>query len=256
MLASELQEATRDRRRGERFPVAVTLDDDDAAHVRTALPALREEGVRATFFLTGASLEGPSGFWFDHLQTAMDTRREGVRAILPPELKARVGDKLAPAAIHEISETVQRLPPSERDDFARRLADLVGADPPDAGLRVADVRALAAEGCEIGFHTLRHYALTTLDDDQLELALREGRDSLAEVAGRDAGVIAYPHGHADARVAAAARTAGFTAGFTTTREGVRPDSDPLLLGRLVPSSSSLGHLALQLARRLVPRPGR
>jgi len=46
-------------------------------------------------------------------------------------------------------------------------------------------------------------------------------------------------------------TAGFTTGFTTVPEAVRPETDPLLQGRLLPSFHSAGHFALQLARRLL-----
>jgi peptidoglycan/xylan/chitin deacetylase (PgdA/CDA1 family) len=248
VLASELLEAVRARRRGERFPVAITFDDDDRAHVTTALPLLRDAGARATFFLTGASLEGAHRFWFERLQAAMNERPAEVRGLLPESLATA-------SSIHEISEGVQRLPEAERDAFSARLESLLGSDPPDHGLRAEHVRELAAAGCEIGFHTLRHHGLPSLDDTSLERELRDGRDRLAGAAGRDAAVIAYPHGLADGRVASAARAAGFTTGYTTRREPVRPGSDPLLLGRLVPSQSSAGHFALQLARRLIPRPG-
>ena len=246
--ASRLQEAVSTRQRGQRFPVAITFDDDDRAHVTTALPLLIAAGAPATFFLTGASLEGPRRFWFERLGPALEERPDAVRALLPEPLAG------APS-IHELSEGVQRLPEAERDAFSAGLEALAGPDPPDHGLRAEHVRALAEAGCEIGFHTLRHHGLPSLGDGSLERELREGRDRLAEAAGHDAAVVAYPHGLVDDRVAAAARAAGFASGFTTVPEAVRPDSDPLLLGRLVPSPSSTGHFALQLARRLIPRPG-
>jgi peptidoglycan/xylan/chitin deacetylase (PgdA/CDA1 family) len=246
--ASELQQAARSRRRGERFPVAVTFDDDDRSHVATALPLLKTAGAPATFFLSGASLDRPHRFWFERLGPALAERPDEVRGLL--------GEPLARAAsIHELSEGVQRLPEAERDAFSDGLEALAGPDPPDQGLRAEHVRELAEAGCEIGFHTLRHHGLPSLEDASLQRELREGRERLAEAAGHDAGVLAYPHGLVDERVAAAAREAAFACAFTTVPEAVRPDSDPLLLGRLVPSSSSLGHFALQLARRLIPRPG-
>ena len=54
--ASELLDAVRSRRRGQRFPVAITFDDDLAGHARDALPELQREGLTATFFLGGTSL--------------------------------------------------------------------------------------------------------------------------------------------------------------------------------------------------------
>ena len=74
MAAADILGAIRSRRRGERFPVAITFDDDLPEHVHEALPALRAAGVKATFFLNGASLDAPHAFWWEDLQRAVDGR--------------------------------------------------------------------------------------------------------------------------------------------------------------------------------------
>src|SRR5262245_4689893 len=175
--ASELQEAVRARKRGERFSVALTFDDDDRSHVTVALPLLSAAGAPATFFLTGASLDGPHRFWFERLGPALEARPDEVRALLPAPLDT------APS-IHEVSEGVQRLPEADRDAFSAGVEHLAGPDPGDQGLRAEHVRALADAGCEIGFHTLRHHGLPSLEDDSLARELRDGRDRLAEAAGQ------------------------------------------------------------------------
>jgi peptidoglycan/xylan/chitin deacetylase (PgdA/CDA1 family) len=110
------------------------------------------------------------------------------------------------------------------------------------------VSALSRAGFEIGFHTRRHDRLPDLPDAALQVALESGRDAIADAAGADPRLIAYPHGRADERVAAAARGAGYSFGFSDRPEPVRPASDPLLLGRLVPSPYSVRHFASQLAK--------
>ena len=70
------------------------------------------------------------------------------------------------------------------------------------------MRELARAGFEIGFHTRDHRPLPELTDDELARALVDGRAALEEAAGRRLRVLAYPHGSADERVAAAARSAG------------------------------------------------
>jgi len=241
VLASELHAAAAARRRGERFPVAITFDDDHPALAGRALPALRRAGLRATFYLTGASLEHPFRFWWEHLQLA------GGYGI--GDLSERLG--IPGRDVHKLSEAIQALPPARRAEVAERLRSLAGPDPPDARLPPEDVRALVAAGCELGFHTRDHEPLPTLDDDALLQALTAGREALEALAGRPLETIAYPHGRTDERVTAAARAAGFTTGFTTVPEAVRPETDPLLQGRLLPSFHSAGHFALQLARRLL-----
>jgi peptidoglycan/xylan/chitin deacetylase (PgdA/CDA1 family) len=241
--AAEILAAVRTRRRGERFPVAITFDDDLQEHVREALPALRTAGSTATFFLNGASLDRPNAFWWEDLQRAVD----GELLTELPHVDARAAVARAPRALIELSSAITRLVPEERADVAATLRDVVGPPGANAGLRAADVRELVESGCVVGFHTLRHDVLPGLADAELERALREGREALERAAGTPLHTIGYPYGKADDRVAAAARAAGFTAGFTTARGVVRPDTDPMLIPRTVPDLSAAG-LELRLAR--------
>ena len=249
--ASQLVAATRERRRGRRFPVAITLDDDLASHRELAMPILRRARVPATFFLSGVSLDGPFSFWWERLQRAVERGlvSESGRGItlLQGAIRAPGGRG---EGLRETARAVEEMPPHDRAAVAAELASKLGPDPAGSGLREEDVRMLVENGFEIGFHTLRHDALPALDDDGLARAMSEGRARLAAVVGRDLDVIAYPHGKADARVAAAARAAGYAFGFTTSGEAVLPTSDPLLLGRAYPASPSTGRFALQLARAL------
>jgi peptidoglycan/xylan/chitin deacetylase (PgdA/CDA1 family) len=245
--AAELPEAVRSRRRGERFPVSITFDDDLASQVRDALPALRRAGLSATFFLTGASLEGPHAFWWEDLQRAIDDRlvaRDGL-----PHVDAGAALERSPRAILDLAGAIVKLPPGQRDDVVVTLRKAVGPPSADNGLRSHDVRALADAGCAVGFHTLRHEALPGLSDSELEQALREGREALAAAAAAPVDLIAYPHGKADERVTEAAHAAGFALGFTTARGTVTADTDPLRIPRTVPDLSA-GELALRLARML------
>jgi peptidoglycan/xylan/chitin deacetylase (PgdA/CDA1 family) len=242
--AKQLLEAVRSRRRGEKFPLAITFDDDLACHVTFALPILRRAGAPATFFLCGASLEQPFAFPWERLQRAFDA---GVPEVESLVLGTRSGAGQTTLGIHELWAAIEEMAPDERDSVSARLSEALGPDPPDAGLRAAQVRELVDGGMEIGFHTLRHDALTRLDDERLAKAMTAGADSLAAVAGTPLVTIGYPHGRADARVADAARAAGFAAGFTTRHVAVTPDAVPHLLGRVGPSFRSVGALAIELA---------
>jgi peptidoglycan/xylan/chitin deacetylase (PgdA/CDA1 family) len=244
--AGRLFEAARARRRGQRFPLAITFDDDLACHATVALPILRRSGATATFFLSGASLDRPFAFHYERLQRAFN---KGVPEI--PALVTGDPDATEPSRIHELGLLLEMMSPDERDAAATRLAHVVGPDPPDAGIRVEHVRDLTEAGMTIGFHTYRHDSLTHLTDDRLTQAMQTGRDALAEAAGSAVEVIGYPHGRADERVADAARAAGFHAGFTTRHDPVTPESDPLLLGRVGPSRRSVGALALELVFTLL-----
>jgi peptidoglycan/xylan/chitin deacetylase (PgdA/CDA1 family) len=237
VAASQLLEAASARRPGDRFPVAITFDDDLRSHVETAAPILARAGATATFFLTGASLRAPHRFWWERLQDALDRDLDLSELGLPP----------TDGGIHELGRTIEALTVQELEDLDRALRGLVGPDPDGAGLRAGDVERLSADGFEIGFHTHRHQRLPPLADDELARAMEEGRGELESVVRRGLTTIAYPHGRANRRVATAARAAGFSAGYTGGGGPVTPESDPLLLGRVSPSYASVGELAFDVA---------
>jgi peptidoglycan/xylan/chitin deacetylase (PgdA/CDA1 family) len=234
--AARLIEAAAARRRFERFPVAMTFDDDWSGHARVTAPLLAQAGVTATFFLNGASLTGPHPFWFELLQDAYD---RGLRG--------------PPRAIHEEAARIQSLPAAARRAIAAELAELLGPEPSDPGLHGEDVRGLAQAGHEIGFHTRDHQTLTTLDAAELKSALRTGREELEAAAGTAIGAIAYPAGKANAHVVERARQAGFARGYSTMPHPASPASDPLWVGRIYPSHESAPRLYLAIGRTLAAR---
>ena len=246
--AADLQDAVRARRRGHRFPVAITFDDDLACHESISLPILRRCGVTAAFFLSGASLDRPFSFHFERLQRAYDA---GVPEL--PALVTGVAQTVGPSSVHDLALVMVEMRPEELDQAAERLLGATGPDPESAGIRRGAVRALSDAGMTVGFHTFRHDALTGLTDAQLAEAMELGRAELAEAAGAPVDVIAYPGGRCDGRVADAARAVGFRVGYSTERAPVTPASDPLLLGRIGPSLHTVGALALEAAFTLVKR---
>ena len=245
--ASELLDAVRARRRGERFPAAITFDDDLRSHAEVAAPILRRLGLVGTFFLSAASLESPRSFWWERLQRAVD-RGVPLASVLP----LSTADPVPPTQIQRVAETlIRERTPAQRDALADELLGLVGPDPPEAGMRTAELRALVDAGMEIGFHTHRHDYLPTLGDEALAQALTEGRSELAALVDGELNTLAYPYGGTDRRVADAARAAGFESAFTTDLTTIDPDTDPMLIGRVEASFDSAGHFAMQLARVLV-----
>lgn len=76
------------------------------------------------------------------------------------------------------------------------------------------LRELRRQGWEVGSHTRSHPHLTTLDDGALADELRLSRLVCEERLGTACLSIAYPYGDVDARVADAAREAGYRLGAT------------------------------------------
>jgi peptidoglycan/xylan/chitin deacetylase (PgdA/CDA1 family) len=248
---SALHEEVRRRRFGGRIPLAVTFDDDLASHVEVALPVLRRLGIPAGFFLCGASLERPYSFWWDDLQRAVDGRAEALGDIAVPGVTS-LEDALArkPGSLRAAARAIEQAPPNERARIAAELRKITEAEEAGTPLDASGARALAEAGFEIGFHTLRHEPLPTVDDAELARALGDGRAQLEQVVGHPLKMLAYPHGRADTREARAVRAAGYACAFTGRPEAVRADDDPFLLGRIEPSFESVEVLEAQLGRAL------
>jgi peptidoglycan/xylan/chitin deacetylase (PgdA/CDA1 family) len=241
--ASRLSEAAANRARGRRLPVAVSFDDDLPSHLSIAAPALKRARLPATFFLTGAGLSGPFSLWWQLLQRAWDGH------LVDAALLEAWGIRGRDVSIRQVARRIQDMSPAERDAATASLRAAVGGDAPDDTLSNGGVDALAAAGFEIGFHTKRHDDLVSLADEELHLAMSAGRTELERIAG-PLSTISYPHGRADGRVAAAARSAGFRFGFVADGSAVASGDDPHLLGRRYPARGTRGQFALDVARTL------
>jgi peptidoglycan/xylan/chitin deacetylase (PgdA/CDA1 family) len=245
--ASGLLEAAAERRRGQRFPIAITFDDDLSSHVEIAMPILERHGLPATFFVGGTALNGPVTFWWESLQAAFDAGRgdEAVAAAAQSTKSPTGGDR---PDIFELATRIERMDRDRRAVVSARLKEVAGVE--GNGLTAEQIRALAA-GFEIGFHTRRHDRLPPLGDEELSVAMVDGRDEVAAAAGEAVTLISYPHGAGDERVGEAARAAGYTRGFVVAPGPARPTTNPFLIGRVGPTIRSPGRGALQIALSLM-----
>jgi peptidoglycan/xylan/chitin deacetylase (PgdA/CDA1 family) len=224
--------------RSSRPRFALTFDDDDAGHVEHTLPLLHERGLPATFFLSGRWREEDGPYWWEVLEARV--RTEGAAAVA-----TRYG--LTP------DTTVEGIAVALTGTQA---AAALAAASPGAGpspMTHEQARALVEAGMEIGYHTRHHPSLPTLADQDLGAAVVDGRARLASELDTPVTTFAYPHGHADDRVAAAVSAGGYRSAWTTSKRVAARGEDPMRLGRW-----DLGHrdldafraaLLLGLARR-------
>jgi peptidoglycan/xylan/chitin deacetylase (PgdA/CDA1 family) len=230
VAASELPDAVASRRRGERVPIAITLDDDLLSHRTYAAPALRDAALTATFFLGSCDSPPAERYWWELLQGARDSNIL-ISSMLPEVDEALIAKAIAriPKALRDVGRSIESLPVAVRAGVLERLRQHIQSVNP--GLTRADVADLAEQGFEVGFHTVRHDPLPGLDDAQLQAALQDGRRELEHTVGRQLAVLAYPHGKADSRVARAA-AGTFEFAYTGAGTAVTPASNRHLLGRL------------------------
>jgi peptidoglycan/xylan/chitin deacetylase (PgdA/CDA1 family) len=105
---------------------------------------------------------------------------------------------------------------------------------PEAGrtMHATELEEAVAAGWSLGSHTRTHPSLPVLGDDDLEDELADSRVRLEQRFGRSVTLLAYPSGHHNARVRAAAAAAGYDAAFTFLNGRVVPGVDRYRLPRL------------------------
>lgn len=225
-------------RGGGRPRFALTFDDDHDRYADVVLPVLKRCGVPATFFLSGRTLHGLPPYWWTKVENSL--RAHGL------DFTRKALDVNG----FTVDDIVVEL---ERSGHAALLADRL---PPvnEPAMTAADICALARAEMTIGFHTLHHPVLTMQPEGELVAILNNGRRELAAAAGVSIDFLAYPHGRANALVAAAAQAANYAAAFTTGGRPISSTSDRFLLNRWEPGSIDADNFAAQLAMRLMRPP--
>jgi peptidoglycan/xylan/chitin deacetylase (PgdA/CDA1 family) len=136
------------------------------------------------------------------------------------------------------------------------VSNVLGASstwaPPGTRTMTADeLDEVGRAGVRIGSHTRHHPDLLALDESALDSELAGSRADLEEIVGGPVDHLAYPFGYHDERVRAAARRAGYKAGFTFLDGRVETGLDRYRLPRLTMYG---GHHRVRLAYHLARPP--
>ena len=113
-------------------------------------------------------------------------------------------------------------------------------------MTVRQLHAWRAGGMEVGAHTRNHPRLTECSDARLRDEVAGGKAELEDLLGIAVPQFCYPFGDADARVAKAARDAGYVASPTVRRGRARRGMDLFMLPRVaIDHADSLAHFAIR-----------
>jgi peptidoglycan/xylan/chitin deacetylase (PgdA/CDA1 family) len=111
--------------------------------------------------------------------------------------------------------------------------DRVAGEREELLLDIDELRRLAGAGIEIGSHARTHRDLTACTDEELAAEVAGSRRDLETALGRPVLTFCYPYGRLDARVRAAADTAGYLAAVGIHRHPGAQAGDPLALPRMI-----------------------
>lgn len=234
-LAAPMSSLLEDLQSGQfsaRARVIITFDDAAVDFVEWAVPILKRHQVPATLFVP-TGLIGRQGFWWNRLY-----RLSEAATSQKVDLGCWLGTVSTEQTAADSWRRLRFMPDEEREELLDRCGqqlDGVGTDGGPRPMTWAEIGDLDRSGLiTLGAHTHTHPVLTALDDTELQAEVCQSRDELRGLSSF-LPVFAYPYGDpaaVDARVRAAARRAGFKAGFTTAPRRILPQASALALGRL------------------------
>jgi peptidoglycan/xylan/chitin deacetylase (PgdA/CDA1 family) len=218
--------------------LSVSFDDGQWDNLVHGAPVLARRGVRATFYVPVEPVDAQRLIWHDELgysiahlvahqsrdDVLVAARRHGLRV----EGDGDVAD--------DIVEAAKALRPEHRDVLVEELASLArdrGHDPPSWGRLMTwdEVRALHAEGHEVGSHSLSHTLLPQLAVDEITREIAGSKAAIERELGAPITSFCYPNGDQDATCRDLARAAGYVNAVSTAWGRNRADADPFALAR-------------------------
>lgn len=232
----------------------LTFDDGYADNIDVALPILRRMGVKATFFIATAYLDG-GAMWNDRIIEAI-RRCTHDRLVLTDLGLGEYPLGNVEQRTHAIEALITRakyLEHDERETVAEQILQRANVNMPrNLMMRSDDVRQLRAAGMTVGAHTHSHPILARLDAQSAEREIVLGRERLASLIQEPITLFAYPNGRRGEDYTpehvAIVRRLGFVAAFSTVWGVADRDSDPFQLPRFTPWNQDKWRFGLRLVR--------
>ena len=202
----------------------ITFDDGYRSCLDTALPILREVGLRALFFVATSFIAERRLYWWERIAYTVSSRKvDRVTLAYPSPAEIELA---APGAVAGLINTVKNTHGLDLARFLDELAREAHVDWDHALERKLadelimtwdDVRALADAGMDVESHSRTHRVLQTLTPAELDAELAGSRLELEEQLGRPVRAIAFPVGRSVAgqrTIRRALFRAGYRIGFS------------------------------------------
>jgi peptidoglycan/xylan/chitin deacetylase (PgdA/CDA1 family) len=206
---------------------AIVTFDDGYRDNLLAVPILRRHRVPATIYITTGAIARARTFWWDEHEAILAAVAQLELTWQGTPHRWELGTReLKERAFRDLNRMFKALPPAGQDELLivlRSAAQTAGLPPPyfdaDAMLTWEEVTALDREPLiTIGAHTVDHFVMSQLRDEELQRQIHESRDELQRRLGHPVQHFAYPFGreeHAGLREFAAVERAGFVSAVTT-----------------------------------------
>lgn len=218
--------------------LALTFDDAQHDNYSYARPVLARHQVKASFFVPVQAVEKQELLWHDRLGFAvlalLKQSYGGKEKLMQILAEAGLSENGPHRLVSNVVEASKGLALNARLRLVEALAEASDATPAPAFARLMtfdEIAELAADGHEIGSHSMTHCLMPECDDRALAYEVTESRQVLQKRLGLPIETFCYPNGNSDARTAHAVAQAGYLRAVTTTWGSNGQDADQFLLHR-------------------------
>lgn len=254
MSIDEAVEVIAGRKPPPKNGLVLTFDDGYRNNVTEALPVLRKHGVPAVFYIATGFVETGESYWIDRLDYALQQAPEEARLIealgktydlrnldrkglAEGYKRMRLGVKNSVPDDEQMLAEFDRISSELEQAAGTSVKDVIDADPFVAVATWQQLAEVAADGVEIGSHTVNHCRLTGIRHDEVAAQLAQSKTELEDRIDLPCKHFCYPNGDHDAAVAALVDEAGYTSAVTTDN-GLNSVGDDLMTLRRYPMPGS------------------
>jgi peptidoglycan/xylan/chitin deacetylase (PgdA/CDA1 family) len=222
LLPHELAEIMEKKKHLTRLHAIITFDDGYLDNYTLAFPLLRQQGLRAAFFLTTSFVGSPCLPWWDEIAYLVRNTRWPFLSIpcgSPVTVDLRAGRERAIGQLVAAYKSDDNCDPTAFMQQLRAEAQVQAPvrRPTRQFIDWNEAREMASAGMEIGAHTHTHPILSRLTEHQQHIELQQSKTVLEQNLGRPVTSLAYPNGGPGdftAETQRIARDVGFTTAFS------------------------------------------
>jgi peptidoglycan/xylan/chitin deacetylase (PgdA/CDA1 family) len=207
--------------------VVITFDDGWKDNYRLAYPALKEEGLPATIFISTGYIESPGMMWFHVVHmiwlsgrltpgTIFDLlRKAGGFGEIEQELLSQ-----SPLTEDELIRGLKKFPEEIREGMIEELIKESQIDPPKIDGRLwmlswEEIRKMSQNRISFGSHAVSHRILTQLSGEELKRELLESKQAIETNARIPVVTFAYPNGDFNPQIQELVKESGYLCACTT-----------------------------------------
>ncbi|RZV51861.1 MAG: hypothetical protein EX270_10010 [Pseudomonadales bacterium] len=221
--------------------VALTFDDGHFDFYHHAWPVLKKYELPASLYVTTDFVDNKRWLWPDQLKYLLANTTER-QLQFEPLGNIAIGSDTVLEAWNDIADILLEMSEEARAEALADIAEQLGitvtgeALAPFRPVTWPELKAMHAEGLDIGAHTVSHAILGRVSDDQLDFELRQSAKRIQEQIGVAPEGICYPNGRKEdvsENVFLKAEAHGYSYGLVAYKQKVSIDRR-YQLGRVSP----------------------